>query len=875
MYDSAKDKALSAAKRIFSPPAPKQVIQNVVRIFRGWWNGYIDGAQVWLDVDNDGSFDPDEPNGITKVDGSFVLDAPEGFDLSQGVIRSMGGIETATGLPVVGVMSVPANGNITPLTSLIQGLIDNGATLAEATENIGTALGISPDVDLLDFNHVDEALNGNPNAGNVLLSVNTIQGITSGVLNLLAGAMGDAIDSLDADANLLLSSAAYSSLAEFVGSDSFDLEDLEDPSQLEGVIRSAAATAQSQAQQQGVTLNLDDAVIDDIASNAAGVLAAGATKKRLLSEESDDGINLFTRITQAKFVANGEEATALNNFALGNVSESEILALADTSETALQAIRDVDLQPQIAGILDLYLIGDQKVIDLPITLFDFETAYEDLNITLTSDNQTLLPDENISIAAGSNATEALFSVSPVDGENGEAKVTITVEDSAGNTLSEDITVTVETDVAPVFLTVPETILVIPRDAEIGSVVTNLDADDGNGSDIDLSVSYSILEGNNLDGDDLEPFAIGVDGEIIVTDPDDLALADPITPFNLTVEANDGTFTTQTNVAIRVDDAPTVIDPIADQNFQIGQPLNFQLNSDRFGDANQDNLTYTATLADGSELPAWLDFDPDTRTFSSNANPTTENLGILEIQVTTKDDRYSVSDNFSLTIVNQVVDDTTEQQGSGGDDAVAGGTGQDTVRGGNGDDVVSGDLGNDRLFGDLGNDKLLGREGSDRLNGGDGNDEIDGGAGRDKLSGGEGNDTLFGREGKDRLSGNSGDDYLNGGTENDYLQGGEGNDTLYGGSGSDKLRGNEGNDIFVLMSGDVNNTIIDYVDGTDKLGLELSSFSNNTVEDIFANELSISSNDGNAEIYADFGNDLLVTLLNVDPDSITVEDFTDF
>ena len=885
VYDSVERKAYSIANSIYRNSIDTALnalidvggaVVDAVKTIGGWLGiSYVDGAQVWLDIDNDGSFDSDEPNGITNVDGSFLFEVPEDIDLSNSVIRSIGGIETATGLPVVGVMSAPANGNINPLTSLIQGLVDNGATLAEATASISTALGISGGIDLLNFNYVDEALNSNPEARNVLLGSNTIYGIISGTLNLLAGAAGGDIDSQDADANLLLSNAVYSSLAEFVNGDTFNIEDLEDPTQLEGVIRSAATEAQTEAQQQGVTLDIDNTVIDNIASNAATVLAAGATKKRLLSEESADGIDLFTRITQAKFVSSGEEATALNNYALGNVDEADIQALADTSETALQAIRDVDLNPQLAGILDLYLIGDQKITDLPITLFDFETAYEDLNITVTSDNQTLLPEENISIAAGSTPQEALFSVAPIDGETGEATVTITVEDSASNTLSEDITVTVETDVAPEFFAVPETTILTPRDTELGTIVTDLDANDGNGSSIDLSVTYSILEGNNLDGDDLEPFAINLDGEIVVNDMDDLALADPITPFNLTVEADDGTFTTQTEVAIRVNDAPTVANPIADRSIQVGQSLNFQFTADSFVDINQDNLTYTATLADGSDLPNWLDFNSDTRAFSSNTNPENEDVNVLDIEVTASDGESSVSDNFNLVVVDTVVDNTQEQQGSSGNDAIAGGEGRDTIRGGDGDDVVSGNLGNDRLFGDLGKDRIFGGPGRDRLDGGEGDDEVDGGAGRDKLSGGEGNDILLGREDNDRLSGDAGNDFLDGGTGNDYLQGGLGNDTLSGGADSDRLRGGEDNDTFVLTSGDVGNIVIDYTDGTDTLGLELSSFFSNTIEDIFNDELNMISNDGNTEIYANFNSDLLVTLLDVETESITVEDFVNF
>ena len=850
--DSAKRKALSAVKSIFTRP-----FKRIGRTFKKLFNGYIDDAEVWLDLDNDGLLDSDEPMGITKVDGSFVLEIADDFDLSNAVIRSMGGIDTATGLSVIGVMSAPANGNITPLTSLIQGLIDGGSTQAEATESIRTGFGISSTVDLLDFNHVDEALNNNPEARNVLLGVNTVQGIISGVINLLAGAAGETIDNLDPALNLILSNSAYGTLAELVNSDSFNLEDA---TQIETLIRNAATTAESQAQEQGITLDIDDAVINNIASQAAQLLAAGATKKRLLSEESADGMDLFTRITQAKFVANGAEATALNDFALGNVSASDILALADTSETALQAIKDVNLKPQLADIADLFLTDGQDIIGLPITLFDFETPYEQLNITITSDNPTLLPSENISIAAGSSPHEALFSVSPIDGEIGEATVTVTVEDSDGNSISESILITVESDLAPVFSEVPNSTIIISRDTELGSVVGNLDADDGNGGDVDLSVSYSILAGNNLDGDDLEPFAIGIDGEIVVTDVDDLALANPTTPLNLTVEANDGVKTSQTTVEILVNDAPVVNEPISNTTLAADTIFTYTIDQNSFSDPDGDELTYSATRTNGSPLPAWLSFDPETRTFSGTLTSSSimgQKIPPIDIAVTATDSfGQSTTDNFTITVTDIIGSDT-----------------DDNFTGGDTDDNITGNAGNDRLNGGKGKDHITGDGGKDRINGGAGDDVIAGGDDDDFIQGGNGNDELTGGAGNDFLLGEFGQNILKGGAGNDVLMGGNGNDILDGGAGSDQMGGFAGNDIFVITNGDTGNIIYDYQDGSDLLALEISSFTGSSVTEIFTNELTIIPNGYITQIYGNSGTELLVSLYNAD--NITVDDFISY
>ena len=219
--------------------------------------------------------------------------------------------------------------------------------------------------------------------------------------------------------------------------------------------------------------------------------------------------------------------------------------------------------------------------------------------------------------------------------------------------------------------------------------------------------------------------------------------------------------------------------------------------------------------------------------------------------------------------------TKERKGSDENDTIIAGDRETTIRGASGDDVINGGNKADRLYGDKGDDQLNGGENADRLDGGKGKDNIDGSAGRDKLFGGEGADTLLGGADNDNLFGEAGDDLLDGGEGDDYLKGGLGNDTLYGGAGSDRLRGSEDNDLFVLTFGDTGNTIFDYVDGSDKLGLEISSFTNTTAQAIFENELTITANSGNVEIYANSGNDLLASLSNVDALDISAEDFMDF
>ena len=180
-------------------------------------------------------------------------------------------------------------------------------------------------------------------------------------------------------------------------------------------------------------------------------------------------------------------------------------------------------------------------------------------------------------------------------------------------------------------------------------------------------------------------------------------------------------------------------------------------------------------------------------------------------------------NFDGLVVDDVVANITDNDfmnpnnpilGTSGNDMLSGSDDADIIDGLRGDDIIEGRAGNDQLFGSGGNDQLFGESG---------NDELFGGGGLDSLAGGIGNDILTGEGGADLLQGNDGQDYLLGGNGMDELRGGLNNDTLDGGAGRDLLVGGEGADSFLLRSGDRNDTISDYVDGTDNFLLEGINF----------------------------------------------------
>jgi|GEM_PF-2589188 len=101
----------------------------------------------------------------------------------------------------------------------------------------------------------------------------------------------------------------------------------------------------------------------------------------------------------------------------------------------------------------------------------------------------------------------------------------------------------------------------------------------------------------------------------------------------------------------VNDAPTVANPLVDQNATEDTPFTYQFAADSFADVDVgDVLSYAATQADGSALPGWLSFDAGSRTFSGT--PGNADVGTVSIKVTADDGHGgTVTDTFTITVAN--------------------------------------------------------------------------------------------------------------------------------------------------------------------------------------------------------------------------------
>ena len=270
-------------------------------------------------------------------------------------------------------------------------------------------------------------------------------------------------------------------------------------------------------------------------------------------------------------------------------------------------------------------------------------------------------------------------------------------------------------------------------------------------------------------------------------------------------------------------APEIANPLLDQAALEDEAFSFAIPDDTFSDADADPLVYTATLDDGSALPAWLSFDPELQLFSGT--PSNSDVGTLELAVTATDRAgESASDSFAIEVLNsndapvvvETISDLVVREGQAvslnvpesifadpddGDSLSLSATApswlsfQDGVLSGtpglsDAGEYVIDVTASDTAGASAATSFRLTVEDAPTVH------RLVGTPEDDVLNGSAADEILIGRGGNDLLLAAGGDDVLRGGRGNDELRGGVGDDVLRGGRGDDLLRGGGGDDLYV-------------------------------------------------------------------------------
>ncbi|GKW08099.1 putative Ig domain-containing protein, partial [Pectobacterium carotovorum] len=311
-----------------------------------------------------------------------------------------------------------------------------------------------------------------------------------------------------------------------------------------------------------------------------------------------------------------------------------------TATSTLTLTASNNASPVVSGTIAAQSIAQGGSLNVTVPAGTFTDPDGDtLTLSATLADGTALP-----AWLSFNPTTGTFSGTPANGDVGSLTIKVTATDGSNASVSTTFGLTVtNVNDAPVVAT-PIPAQSVAQDGSLSFTVPTGTFTDPDGDTLTLSATLADgtalpawLSFNPATGTFSGTPANGDVGSLTIkVTATDGSSASVSTTFGLTV----------TNV----NDAPVVATPIPAQSVAQDGSLSFTVPAGTFTDPDGDTLTLSATLADGTALPAWLSFNPATGTFSGT--PANGDVGSLTIKVTATDgSSASVSTTFGLTVTN--------------------------------------------------------------------------------------------------------------------------------------------------------------------------------------------------------------------------------
>jgi len=799
-------------------------------------DGYINGGTIFGDANSNGIWDTGEAFATTGPDGSFTLTG------AQGPLVLTGGTDASTLEAFRGTLRAPVGASvITPLTTLMATLVDNGYDYATAQTMVQSAFGIQPSIDLGSFDPVAAVLSTDPalvEAGEMVMAAGVL--VQNAIVQMSAAIAGGSALNIQ-DAGLSVSKALADRIA--VLGTAIDLTDVFG---LQEVLTQAAVHAGL----SGVGLTALTSSADEVSV----IISEGSAQLYAVANSTVTGADLLRELARVGKVSQTDAANAIE-VAMAAGDQAAL-------DSAVASFTGVNLDTAIGEAL--VSAGVSSINDAPVAFNDAYSVAEDTilrispaslvvnDIDANGDALTILGIGSAQGGTVSIDTNGDIIFTPLPDFNGAASFEYTISDGRGGFATAGVSV----DVSPVndnpvavsdaLRTNEDTAVtfsaadLLANDSDIdssdvlsiasidasgaqGSVTDNLDGtfsyDPGAafqflavGETASETFSYTVSDGNGgLATSTVTMTVTGTnDGPVAVADS---GATDEDTTITLDVLANDSDVDlsdTHTVDAVSVTNGlgaasitanQVVYDPIAYQFLAEGEIAQVELSytmSDQHGAASTSTVSITITGANDGPIAV------------------VDNLGTIDaystLQISTADllgNDYDIdaSDVLSIVSVENATNGQVVMTESGEiffqPDLGYAGTAsfEYTVSDGNGGTTTATASIESFLPANL----IKGTDGKDKLKGNKDPNVIDGLAGDDKLKGKNGNDILVGGAGDDKMSGGHGDDvFLVSGANN-------GVDEFEGGKGFDTIRGSIGDDV-IGMEEFENDNGIDLIDG---------------------------------------------------------------
>ncbi|MEG5048155.1 Ig-like domain-containing protein, partial [Microcoleus sp. B4-C1] len=359
----------------------------VGKFFGKLFNSEVTGGEVFFDGNFNGILDPDEPFTITNADGTYDLDIfvpnfdtnQSGFlDPEEGRVVGIGGINTATNLPLETPLFASEGTTITPLTTLVSELERKGMDAEEAQAKVQAALGIPADVDLGNYDAI-EAMRDNELTGLIIYSPHVqVQVAIVLVTNLFASASNLS--------KVEIATKVIGELSKVV--EPGTPVNLSDPALLQKLIESVAQSVQKPE-------------VASLAGNVAKIIAAGNQRISDIAASNISIAEAALRLAQVEKAMLAEVAKDLQQVGAGTKNIEE--ALAENTDAALdKMIAEANVESPLTvknvqyGSEDSIEIGTDTgttpVTPTPIAPTPSETASETPTTSETA-SETPTPSE--------------------------------------------------------------------------------------------------------------------------------------------------------------------------------------------------------------------------------------------------------------------------------------------------------------------------------------------------------------------------------------------------------------------------------------------------------------------------------------------------
>ncbi|MEG5187567.1 Calx-beta domain-containing protein, partial [Microcoleus sp. B4-C3] len=310
-------------------------------------DGYISGATVFLDANKNGVLDANEPSTTTDSNGEFNLNIPfEIFDTnkngeidpSEGNLVAIGGIDTATGLPLETPVTAPPDSSVvTLLTSLVADLTDKGIEPEEAQSLVKAALSLPAEVDLTSLDPIAATNNNVPGGVQVLAEMVKVQNFITQTAALIDGASSAASHDIV--------KAVVSSITAQI--ESGTVLNLSNAAALEPIIQQAATKIQQ------IDPSFNSQQVSQITSQSATVMAT-ANQRIDAAVSNPTGTSIPESLARLQQVALGPTTQEFKEVGTGNKPISQLVA--DNTGTALDSRIEAVVLP--VGIATPVVSGD-------------------------------------------------------------------------------------------------------------------------------------------------------------------------------------------------------------------------------------------------------------------------------------------------------------------------------------------------------------------------------------------------------------------------------------------------------------------------------------------------------------------------------------